>query len=129
MNPSVTTTSEVVCLVDDDPAVLTSIRRLLDSEQLAVRTFHEPAAFLQHVEQQFVPVAILDVWMDQMTGLELQAKLAKTSPRTRVIIMTGRRDPGVEQTALEYGASAFFTKPFDDEEFLTAVRRALASEI
>jgi FixJ family two-component response regulator len=128
MNPSATATSEVVCLVDDDPAVLTSIRRLLASERLAVRTFHEPAAFLQHVEEQFVPVAVLDVWMEQMTGLELQAKLARTSPRTRVIIMTGRRDAAVEQTAREFGASAFFMKPFDDEEFLNAVRRALASE-
>ena len=128
MNYSVASASEVVCLVDDDPAVLTSIRRLLASERLAVRTFHDPTAFLQHVEQQFVPVAVLDVWMEGMTGLELQAKLAKFSPRTRVIMMTGRKDSGVEQTARDYGASAFFTKPFDDEEFLTAVRRALACE-
>jgi two-component system response regulator FixJ len=128
MHPSAIATSEVVCLVDDDPAVLTSIRRLLASERLAVRTFEDPTAFLQHVEQQFVPVAVLDVWMERMTGLELQAKLAKNSPRTRVIVMTGRKDPAVEQTARDYGAAAFFTKPFDDEEFLTAVRRALASE-
>ena len=60
-------------------------------------------------------------------GLEVQAKLAKLSPRTRVIIMTGRKDPGAKQTAMEFGAAAFFIKPFDDEEFLRAVRRALSS--
>jgi FixJ family two-component response regulator len=62
-----------------------------------------------------------------MTGLEVQVKLAKISPETRVIVMTGRKDPAVEKTAREYGAEAFFTKPFDDEAFLGAVRTALGA--
>jgi FixJ family two-component response regulator len=44
-----------------------------------------------------------------------------------VIIFTGKEDPLVRSTALNGGASAFFTKPFDDEEFLTAVRMGLAA--
>ena len=126
MKLSATAATEVVCLVDDDPAVLTSIGRLLAAENFAVRMFRDPAAFLAHVEEHYVPLVILDVWMEQMTGLEVQSKLARTSPLTRVIIMTGRKDPAVEQVAMESGASAFFMKPFDDEEFLTGVRRALA---
>ena len=126
MKPSATASMEVVCLVDDDPAVLTSIGRLLAAENFAVRMFRDPADFLAHVEEHYVPLAILDVWMEQMTGLEVQARLARTSPLTRVIIMTGRKDPAVEQLAMESGACAFFMKPFDDEEFLTGVRRALA---
>lgn len=118
--------SEIVCLVDDDPAVLTSIGRLFASEGIAVRPFSQPADFLEYLAGHPVPVAVLDIWMEHMTGLELQAKLARISPRTQVIVMTGRKDPAVEQTALEAGAAAFFTKPFDDEVFLTAVRRALA---
>jgi two-component system response regulator FixJ len=65
--------------------------------------------------------------MEQMTGLEVQAKLSRLSPATRVIVITGRKDPAVEQTAMQSGAVAFFGKPFDDEEFLVAVRRALSS--
>lgn len=65
--------------------------------------------------------------MQQMTGLEVKAKLVKRSPKTRVIIMTGRKDPAAERTAREFGATAFFIKPFDDEEFLSAVRGALSS--
>jgi two-component system response regulator FixJ len=126
MTSSATATSELVCLVDDDPAILTSIGRLLASEGFSVQAFSEPTSFLAHVEEQFVPLVILDIWMRQMTGLEVQAKLANISPRTRVIIMTGRKDPALEQTALQHGAAAFFTKPFDDEEFLIAVRRALS---
>jgi two-component system response regulator FixJ len=123
-----TATSEIVCLVDDDHAVLTSIGRLLASDGFTVRSFEEPISFLDHVKANFVPVAIIDIWMEQMTGLEVQAKLARISPRTRVIVMTGRKDPAVEKTAMEYGATAFFTKPFDDEQFLAAVRRALATQ-
>jgi DNA-binding response OmpR family regulator len=44
-----------------------------------------------------------------------------------VIIFTGKEDPLVRSTALNAGASAFFTKPFDDEEFLTAIRMGLAA--
>jgi two-component system response regulator FixJ len=126
MTPNEMVSKEVVCLVDDDKAVLTSIGRLLASDGLAVRAFQEPESFLAHVKAHSVSVAILDILMEHMTGLEVQAKLAKLSPHTRVIIMTGRKDPGAEQTAVELGATAFFTKPFDDEEFLVAVRRALS---
>jgi len=127
MTPNETTTAEIVCLVDDDKSVLTSIGRLLASDGLAVRAFNEPKSFLAHVKTHSVPVVILDIWMEQMTGLEVQAELVKLSPRTRVIIMTGRKDPAAEQTTRELGATAFFTKPFDDEEFLVAVRGALSS--
>ena len=129
MTPNETANREVVCLVDDDKAVLTSIARLLASDGFAVRAFDQPERFLAHVKAHSVSVAILDIWMEHMTGREVQAKLAKLSPHTRVIIMTGRKDPGAEQKAVELGASAFFTKPFDDEQFLCAVHNALEEHI
>ncbi len=128
MTSDETTPAEIVCLVDDDKAVLTSIGRLLTSDGLEVRSFDNPESFLAHVKTHSVPLVILDIWMEKMTGLEVQAKLAKISPQTRVIIMTGRKDPGAKQTALEFGATAFFTKPFNDEEFLDVVHRALSSD-
>lgn len=125
MMPRETSGGEIVFLVDDDAGVLTSIERLLASDGFAVRSFREPREFLEHVNTNPVALVILDVWMEQMTGLEVQAKLARISPGTRVIIITGRKDPGAEKTALEFGAVAFFLKPFDDGEFLAAVHRAL----
>ena len=127
MAPDETKAGEIVCLVDDDEAVLASIGRLLASDGLGVCSFSDPESFLAHVKMHSVPLAILDIWMERMTGLEVQAKLAKLSPRTRVIIMTGRKDSGAKQTAMEFGATAFFTKPFNDEEFLCAVHRTLSS--
>jgi len=65
--------------------------------------------------------------MEGMSGLEVQAQLRELSPVTRVIIMTGREDATSRSTATELGAIAFFTKPFDDEQFLGAMRRGLAA--
>jgi two-component system response regulator HydG len=118
--------AEIVCLVDDDLSVLKSIQRLLKSDGFSVRAFNEPKEFLTHVQDHSVPVVILDIWMEGMTGLELQAQLSGISPATRVIIITGHDDPVAKVTALQLGVIAFFTKPFDDEQFLNAVRGALA---
>jgi FixJ family two-component response regulator len=111
--------------VDDDLAVLKSIGRLLASDGLCVRAFSNPKDFLAHVQVQFVPLVVLDILMEDMNGLEVQAQLRGLSPHTRVIIMTGREDANSRSTATELGAIAFFTKPFDDAEFLRVVEAAL----
>src|SRR5215510_14900953 len=91
--------------------------------------FSDPNAFLDYVKIHRPTVAIIDVWMPLMNGLEVQSRLRELSPSTRVIIFTGKDDPRVRSTALNAGASAFLTKPFDDEVLLTAVRLALSSAI
>lgn len=128
MASAANTAPEIVCLVDDDPAVLTGISRLLASDGIGVRSFDQPLDFLRYIEGHYVPLVVLDIWMEHMTGLEVQAKLARISPGTRTIVMTGRKDPAVEQNALDLGATAFFIKPFDDAAFLEAVRRALSMQ-
>ena len=87
--------------------------------------FSESSAFLAAVGKSPCRVAILDVWMPDMNGLEVQAALRKQSPETRIIFISGRDDPSVRQTALEAGASGFLSKPFDDEAFLRLVRTAV----
>lgn len=129
MTSSAKADTEIVCLVDDDLSVLKSIERLLKSDGLSVRGFNKPKEFLSHVQAHAVPVVILDIWMEEMSGLELQARLSGLSPGTRVIIITGRDDPAAKLTALQMGVTAFFTKPFDDDQFLNAVRSALVMQI
>jgi two-component system, LuxR family, response regulator FixJ len=126
MTPVEKPDAEIVCLVDDDPAFLKSLERLLASDGFSVRSFNKPKSFLAHVQAHPVPVVVLDIWMDEMSGLEVQANLSALSPGTRVIIITGRKDPSAKLTALHLGVVAFFTKPFDGTQFLTAVRGALA---
>jgi FixJ family two-component response regulator len=117
----------VVCLLDDDPSVLKGLGRLFASADLLAETFSDPEEFLRYARTHRPMIALIDVHMPQMNGLEVQSQLREVSPSTRVIIFTGKDDPLVRSTALNAGASAFFTKPFDDEAILTAVRLAFAS--
>jgi FixJ family two-component response regulator len=117
----------VVCLVDDDESVRKSIVRVLESAGFKVQAFSEPDAFLRHLRMHSVPVAILDIWMDNMTGMELLAHLCATSPNTRCIFITGREDHAAEMTVMQAGAFAFFVKPFDNKRFLQAVQDALCA--
>jgi len=119
--------TSIICLLDDDPSVLKGLSRLVRSAGWHAEQFSDPETFLLYAKTHRSPVAVIDVWMPLMSGLEVQSRLRELSPSTRVIIFTGQDDPLIRSTALIAGATAFFTKPFDDEEFLVAVRMALAA--
>jgi FixJ family two-component response regulator len=125
VTPGEQSSSEIVCLVDDDPMVLRSTGRLLASDGFAVRSFSKGADFIAYVASHNVPLVVLDIWMKEMTGLEVLARLCAVSPQTHVIVITGREDSAARITAMQIGAVAFLIKPFDDEQFLALVHRAL----
>jgi FixJ family two-component response regulator len=116
-----------IWLLDDDVSMLKALGRLMNSAGFIVEKFNHPAAFLARLEHAPCRVAILDVWMPDMNGLEVQACLRRDSPETRIIFISGRDDPLVRHTALDAGALAFLTKPFDDESMLQLVRKAVGS--
>lgn len=120
-----TETSETICVLDDDASVRSSIGRLLDSDGLSAQTFERADDFLAHASRHQVTLAVLDVWLSQASGLAVQQRLREVSPATRVIVMTGREEPGIRAAALAAGAFAFLVKPFDDEAFIALIRHAL----
>jgi len=102
---------------------------LLTSAGWVVRAFSEAAPFLAYISTNRVDLVVLDIWMKQMTGLEVLARLCSLSPQTRIIIITGREDHAVKSIATQVGAVDFFLKPFDDEKFLAAVHHALGTPV
>jgi Response regulator len=72
--------SRCICLLDDDLSMLKALDRLLTCEGHKTKKFSEPSAFLASIKQTQCPVAILDVWMPDMNGLEVQEVLRKESP-------------------------------------------------
>ena len=114
-----------ICILDDDASVRHSIEQLLDSDELQARSFEDAEDFLTHASNNAVCLAVLDIWMPNTSGLEVQARLRELSPDTKVIVMSGRETPAIRAAALEGGAFAFLSKPFDDETFLSLVRQAL----
>src|SRR3954471_3176368 len=117
--------TDPICVIDDDPSVRKSVARLLQSAGLEVRVFSEAKVFLEFLASTPVRVVVLDVWMAGMSGMELLVHLCARSPRTRAIFITGHDDHAAQRTVMAAGAFAFLIKPFNDEEFLIEVNRAL----
>jgi FixJ family two-component response regulator len=116
-----------VSLLDDDPSVLKATSRLLDSAGWKVAVFTDPIEFLEQAAVHFPDVAVIDILMPQMSGLEVQTRLRSISPSTRVIVLTAKDDPSVRRTAMNAGASAFFIKGVESGEFLAGIKAAADS--
>ena len=118
---------ETVYLLDDDSSVLKSTGRLLDSAGWKVEVFTDPIAFLERASTDCPDVAVIDIFMPEMNGLEVQTRLQRVSPSTRVIVLSAKDDPSVRRIALSAGASAFFIKGVESGEFLAGIKAAAAS--
>jgi len=116
-----------VYLLDDDSSILKSTGRLLDSAGWKVEAFTDPIAFLEQAAKHRPDVAVIDILMPKMSGLEVQTRLRRISPSTRVIVLTAKDDPSVHRTAMNGGASAFFIKGVESGEFLAGVEAAADS--
>ncbi len=119
--------TSAVFLLDDDPSILKATRRLLDSVGWKVEAFTDPIAFLEHAATHRPDLAVIDILMPDMNGLEVQTRLRRVSPSTRVIVLTAKDDPSVRRTAMNSGASAFFLKGVESGEFLAGVKAAVES--
>ena len=117
--------ASVVCVVDDDPSVLKAACRLLDSAGWKVEAFSDPIAFLKYAAVRHPRLAVIDILMPAMNGLEVQARLRTASPSTRVIILTSKDDPSVRSRAMDGGAFAFFLKAGANGDLLAAIESAL----
>ena len=127
-NPSVVLggAAATICVVDDDPSMLKALERLLLSVGWCARFFREPLHFLNYATLNPVRVAVIDIWLPGMSGLELQKKLRAVSPETHIIIVTADDEESVRSAAMRNGAIAFFAKPFEDDIFLDTIRQAMA---
>src|SRR3954447_22217801 len=117
-----------VYLLDDDASILKATRRLLDSAGWDnVETFTDPNAFLQHAEVHRPELAVIDIVMPHMNGLEVQTQLRRISPSTRVIVLSSKDDRSIRQIAMNAGAFAFFNKGVESGDFLAGVEAAADS--
>src|SRR5947208_122240 len=114
-----------VCVVDDDQSMRESLRDLLCSTGLTVQTFASAHEFLTRPRPEAPSCLVLDVQLPGLSGLELQQELAKVNASMPIIFITGYGDIPMTVRAMKAGAIDFLTKPFRDEDLLTAVAQAL----
>jgi FixJ family two-component response regulator len=115
----------VVFVVDDDPAVLRGVARMLRFAGFVTETFASAGEFLQKLPPDACGCVILDVAMPDIDGLEAQRALASRASALQVIFLTGHADIQTGVTAMKRGATDFLTKPVGKAQLLEAVRQAL----
>jgi len=116
----------IVYVVDDDEAVRRSLARLVRSVGLKVDTFASAQAFLEHKGQDRPSCLVLDVRLPGLSGLDLQTAMGQSQRTMPIIFITGRGNVPMTVRAMKGGAQDFLEKPFDDQELLDAIQRALA---
>jgi FixJ family two-component response regulator len=114
-----------VFIIDDDAAVRASIADLVQSAGLESEAFETPREFLRHEPAHGPSSIVLDLRLPGMDGLGVQRALAEAGITTPIIFITGFADVPTTVKAMKSGAVEFLTKPFDDQELLDAIFRAL----
>jgi FixJ family two-component response regulator len=117
---------ERVYVVDDDLSVREALSSLIRSVGLQVETYPSAAEFLAAPRHAGVACLVLDVRMPGLSGLDLQAQLTQFGDSIPVIFITGHGDIPMAVWAMKKGAVEFLSKPFRDDDLLSAIRDALA---
>ena len=120
--------NSTVCIVDDDQAVLSSLRFLLTAEGYAVRAHESARKFLDMIERDDCGCLVTDVRMPEMSGLDLLAEMKERQVSMPVIVITAHGDVPLAIAAMKQGAENFLEKPFDNDALLDSVRAALTRE-
>ena len=118
-----------VFVIDDDASVRKSLSRLLRSLGFEVETFAAAELFLKRDPYDGVGCIILDIRMPGLDGIGLQDQLSKADYSMPIIFITGHGDIPMSVRAMKKGAVDFLPKPFDDEELLQAVKKAIEKDI
>lgn len=117
-----------VFIVDDEAAVADSAAMLLRSVGLRTRTYSSALKFLEDYDPQHAGCLLLDVRMPRMSGLELQQELNRRRITLPVIFVTGHGDVPMAVEAMRAGAMDFLQKPYNDDELIRRVNRALEQD-
>lgn len=121
-------TGPTVFIVDDDASMLRALSRMLTLAGYAVEAFASALEFLARHQPSARGCVLADLRMPHMSGLELQAALARSGHPLPVIFLTAHGDIPTSVHAMKGGAEDFLTKPVQKERLLTAVQRALAQD-
>jgi len=118
--------TEVVYVVDDDESVRRSLARLLRSAGLTAETFPSAQAFLDRELPDRTACLVLDVRLPGLSGLDLQGALTQTERIVPIVFITGHGNVPMSVQAMKSGAVDFLQKPFEEDQLLAAIERALA---
>ncbi|MEX0604123.1 MAG: sigma-54 dependent transcriptional regulator [Marinobacter sp.] len=114
-----------VMFIDDDPDIRQAIAQTMDLEDIRVECFADGPSCLKAISPDFGGVVLSDYNMPGMDGLDVLQAVRQVDDSIPVIILTGQGDISTAVTAVQQGAYDFIEKPFDHDELIELLRRAL----
>ncbi|RMF84825.1 MAG: response regulator [Nitrospinota bacterium] len=118
--------SSKILLIEDEPSLRKNLELLLTMERYAVTTAADGVDGLRYLQEERFDLVITDVMMGEVSGFDVLEHISTHHPDTPVILFTGYGTNDLRQEALRKGAYRCIPKPFDVEDFLTVVRKALS---
>jgi FixJ family two-component response regulator len=116
-----------VLVVDDDLGMLRAVKRLLRQHDYEPILFSSAQAFKSHTEFEKAACVILDIDLNDVSGIELRNGLKAAGVSVAVIYITGNETPAVREAALASRCVAFLTKPFSAKELIEPLKKASAA--
>jgi FixJ family two-component response regulator len=118
-----------VVVIDDDASVRTALKRLLGAANLDVDTFASGREFLDSLPSNRPDCIVLDFHMPGMNAVDVLRQLARENMLAPIIAVSGHDELQDHSRCLSAGAVAYLRKPFDDEELLESIYRAVGGAI
>lgn len=116
----------LVVVVDDDPAILNAVKRLLRQHGYDSLLFQSAAAFNGHADFDNVACVIFDINLKDGSGIELRRRLKAAGISVPVIYISGNDNPAVRLAAIESGCVAYLAKPFTAKSLIEPLEKASA---
>lgn len=121
--------TRTIFVVDDDPSVRKATERLLRSDGYAVKLFTCAKEFLESRLFNSSSCLVLDVRMPGLNGIQLQEELIKKKILIPIVFITGHGDIPMGVNAMKRGAVDFLPKPFNDQDLLDSIDKAIEKNI
>ena len=117
-----------ILIVDDDPKVRKTLSDILRVRGYAPTAIATGKAALDRIEEETPAVALIDLKLEDMSGLELMGRIKEYCPDTECIVLTGYASQASAIEAVNLGAYSYMQKPYDMEQLLMTIRRALEKQ-
>lgn len=114
-----------IFIVDDDLETRNSLSWLMESVKLSTETFNSAIDFLKNYDPARIGCVLLDIRMPEMSGLELLDTLNAMNNRLPIIVITGHGDLPMAVRAMKSGAIDFILKPFNAQQLIEQIQKAI----
>ena len=122
------TKSQIICVVDDEPAIRETLENVLSDEGYPVMSCEDSECFYQELEQQTPALVLLDIWLPGTDGMAVLSRLRETHPNLPVIMMSGHAGIDAAVNAIKLGAVDFMEKPLQLEILLDKIAIVLSNK-